>query len=70
MRRVDRANYNIEMLGLIEEIAEQTIDLATPPPNEHQIYRENSTIPPPDRIRNIAKLFGGTVKENKIWKEN
>ena len=70
LTRMDRAHYNIEMLGLIEEVPEHRIYLAKPPPNEHQIYRENDMIPPLDRIKDLARLFGGTIGENKACKES
>ena len=57
---MDRAHYNIEMLGLIEEVAEQRIDLAKAPPTEHQIYKENSTTPPPDRIYSKIVWWDGS----------
>ena len=70
LRRMDRAYFNIEKLGLIEEVPEHRIYMAKPPPNEHQICREKDTIPPPDRIQNLARLFGGTIGENKACKES
>ena len=67
---MDRAYYNIEKLGMIEEVQENRIFMAKSPPNEHQIYREEKTIPPPDRIKSIARMFGGTIGENKGVKES
>ena len=61
LRRMDRAYHNIEKLGMVEEVQENVIIMAKSPPKEHQIYREEIMIPPPDRIKSIAKLFGGTI---------
>ena len=62
LKRMDTTFFNIERLGAVIESTDTDLRLSPKTQDHNPIYMNKNSIPPHDKVKEISKLFGGTVK--------